>query len=157
MCEQGVKRSRPLLCVHPTLWCVGVGEQSMDKVHTGVQVDSRICLCQDFRRSISSCCRNARPRTPPPPLPSSHSTHLGVRIVHLPTGLAVKCTQERSQLQNRVIAMGQLRAKLLVVLEEQQAKEVWGLASREGGGASACTQLCWTVHAVKCGVGCIPA
>ena len=78
-----------------------------------------------------SCCH--APDGPPPLhpfLPCTHSS--GVRIVHLPTGLAVKCTQERSQLQNRVIAMGQLRAKLLVVLEEQQAKEVWG--GTVGGG-----------------------
>ncbi len=33
----------------------------------------------------------------------------GVRIVHLPTGLAVKCTQERTQLANRAIAMQMLR------------------------------------------------
>ena len=48
----------------------------------------------------------------------------GVRIVHKPTGLAVKCTQERSQLQNRAIAMDMLRAKLLVVLEEQKTSEL---------------------------------
>lgn len=48
----------------------------------------------------------------------------GVRILHKPTGIAVKCTQERSQAQNRSIAMDMLRAKLLVVLEEQRATMV---------------------------------
>ncbi|MGL5035653.1 MAG: peptide chain release factor 2 [Microcystaceae cyanobacterium] len=44
-----------------------------------------------------------------------------VRIVHLPTGLAVRCTQERSQLQNKEKALVILKAKLLIVLEEQRA------------------------------------
>lgn len=47
-----------------------------------------------------------------------------VRIVHLPTGIAVKCTQERSQLQNKEKALARLKAKLLVVAEEQRAKEI---------------------------------
>ncbi len=47
-----------------------------------------------------------------------------VRIVHLPTGLAVRCTQERSQLQNKEKALALLKAKLLVVVEEQRAQEI---------------------------------
>jgi peptide chain release factor 2 len=47
-----------------------------------------------------------------------------VRIVHIPTGLAVRCTQERSQLQNKEKAMAILKAKLLIVAQEQRAKEI---------------------------------
>jgi peptide chain release factor 2 len=47
-----------------------------------------------------------------------------VRIVHLPTGLAVRCTEERSQLQNKEKAMALLKARLLVVAQEQKAKEI---------------------------------
>jgi len=47
-----------------------------------------------------------------------------VRIVHLPTGLAVRCTQERSQLLNKEKALAILKAKLLIILEEQRAKEI---------------------------------
>ncbi|MGC9526738.1 MAG: peptide chain release factor 2 [Limnospira sp.] len=47
-----------------------------------------------------------------------------VRIVHVPTGIAVRCTQERSQLQNREKAMALLKAKLLIVAQEQRAQAV---------------------------------
>ncbi|MEJ6585262.1 MAG: peptide chain release factor 2 [Synechococcus sp. ArSW.bin.68] len=47
-----------------------------------------------------------------------------VRILHLPTGLAVRCTQERSQLQNKEKAMALLKAKLMVIAQEQRAAEI---------------------------------
>ncbi|KAI8464346.1 MAG: peptide chain release factor 2-like protein [Monoraphidium minutum] len=48
----------------------------------------------------------------------------GVRMTHIPTGLSVRVTQERSQQANRSIALQRLAAKLLVVLEEQRAAEL---------------------------------
>jgi peptide chain release factor 2 len=47
-----------------------------------------------------------------------------VRIVHKPTGVAVRCTEERSQLQNKEKAMAILKAKLLIIAQEQRAKEI---------------------------------
>jgi peptide chain release factor 2 len=47
-----------------------------------------------------------------------------VRIVHIPTGLAVRCTEERSQLQNKEKGLAILKAKLLIVAQEQRAKEI---------------------------------
>ncbi|WP_269622255.1 peptide chain release factor 2 [Prochlorococcus marinus] len=47
-----------------------------------------------------------------------------VRILHIPTGLAVRCTQERSQLQNKEKAMALLKAKLMIIAQEQRAAEI---------------------------------
>ncbi len=47
-----------------------------------------------------------------------------VQIRHIPTGLMVRCTEERSQLQNKEKAMARLKAKLLVIAQEQKAKEI---------------------------------
>ena len=46
-----------------------------------------------------------------------------VRVVHKETGLEVRCTSERSQLKNRVLAMSMLQAKLEVLAEEEEAKK----------------------------------
>ena len=47
-----------------------------------------------------------------------------VQIVHLPTKIAVRCTEERSQLQNKERALALLKAKLTIIAEEQRAKEI---------------------------------
>lgn len=47
-----------------------------------------------------------------------------VRITHIPTGVAVRCTEQRSQLQNKIKALSRLKAKLLVIAVEQRASEI---------------------------------
>jgi len=47
-----------------------------------------------------------------------------VRIRHVPTGIQVKCTQERSQSRNRDIAMRRLRAQLLAIASEQRLEDI---------------------------------
>ena len=47
-----------------------------------------------------------------------------VRIKHLPSGLNVKCTQERSQGMNKDIAMKRLKAQLIAIAKEQRVAEI---------------------------------
>lgn len=47
-----------------------------------------------------------------------------VRILHKPTGIAVKCQQERSQLQNKALAMELLRSKLLAIKQLERESEL---------------------------------
>ena len=47
-----------------------------------------------------------------------------VRVKHVPTGIVVRCEDERSQSMNKEIAMTRLKAKLVAVAEEQRAADV---------------------------------
>lgn len=56
-----------------------------------------------------------------------------VRIVHKPTGIAVVSQSERSQIQNREIAMTILRSKLWEMEVEKQQQEIASLKSTQVG------------------------
>jgi len=66
---------------------------------------------------------------------SVNTTDSAVRVTHLPTGLEVKCQDQKSQLQNKIKALEILRARLLDrMLAEQEAARARERRAQVGTG-----------------------
>ncbi|MFL5434155.1 MAG: peptide chain release factor-like protein, partial [Myxococcales bacterium] len=66
---------------------------------------------------------------------SVNTTDSAVRLTHKPTGVVVKCQQEKSQLKNRAMALKMLRTKLYEMeLERQQSARDAARKSQVGTG-----------------------
>jgi peptide chain release factor 2 len=61
-----------------------------------------------------------------------NKTESAVRIVHLPTGIIVRCQSQRSQHKNRAVALSMLKAKLAKLRDAERDAEISKLYGEKG-------------------------
>lgn len=61
-----------------------------------------------------------------------NKTESAVRMTHLPTGIVVRCQNERSQHKNKAMALQMLKAKILLAREAERDKEMAALYGAKG-------------------------
>lgn len=59
-----------------------------------------------------------------------NKTESAIRITHIPTGIIVACQNERSQIQNREVAMQMLRSKLIEKREREREEEAAAISGQ---------------------------
>ncbi len=67
-----------------------------------------------------------------------NTTDSAIRITHIPTGVVVQCQSERSQHNNKLTAMNMLKAKLVLLKEEEKRdkiEDIQGSYSQIGWGS----------------------